>query len=60
MTVNPNAPQGTTPPERLPLRWGLILVATALAMAVGFVLGGPLVAMGLGLTTVTALHAILA
>jgi hypothetical protein len=60
MTVNENDPQGTTPPERLPLRWGVILVAAALAMAVGFALGGPLVALGLGLTTVTTLHAVLA
>ncbi|MFI2620545.1 hypothetical protein [Streptomyces sp. NPDC018584] len=47
-------------PERLPLRWGVILTAAALAAAVAFIAGGPLAALGTAWMVVGTLHAVMA
>jgi hypothetical protein len=47
-------------PERLPLRWGVILMAAAGAGAAAFAAGGPLAAIGVAGLVVTTLHKVLA
>ncbi|GGV68668.1 hypothetical protein GCM10010277_78100 [Streptomyces longisporoflavus] len=46
--------------EPLPLRWGVILTAAALAAAVTFVVGGPLAALGAVSVVVSTLHTVMA
>jgi hypothetical protein len=47
-------------PERLPLRWGVIIMAAAGAGAVAFAAGGPLAAIGVASLVATTLHKVLA
>ena len=47
-------------PERLPLRWGVILMASASAGAVAFAAGGPLAAIGTASVVLATLHTVLA
>jgi hypothetical protein len=46
-------------PERLPLRWGLILVAATAAGAAAFTVGGTLAALGAACLVVSTLHKVL-
>jgi hypothetical protein len=59
-TVRRNTTTNTNPPERLPLRWGVIGGAAIAAGAVAFAVGGPLVAIGTACLTLTTLHKVLA
>jgi hypothetical protein len=52
-------PEGNDP-ERLPLRWGVILLATVGAGVTAFMIGGPLAAIGVAGLVVSTLHKILA
>lgn len=47
-------------PERLPLRWGVIIMAAAGAAAAVFAAGGLFAAIGTAGVVVTTLHAVLA
>ncbi len=47
-------------PERLPLRWGVILMAAVGAGAVAFAVAGPLAAIGTAGFVVSTLHKALA
>ena len=47
-------------PERLPLRWGVILMASAETGVVAFAAGGPLAAIGTASVVLAALHKVLA
>ena len=68
MTATPNPSSGSNPgsnqspsqPERLPQRWGLIFIGASVAGAVGFAIGGPLVAFGAAAGAISLLHQILA
>lgn len=54
------APAPGSDPERLPLRWGVIIMAAAGAGAVAFAAGGPLAAIGVASLVATTLHKVLA
>ena len=47
-------------PERLPLRWGLIVITAAAAGAAVFPVGGPLAAVGTVCLVAGTLHSVLA
>ncbi len=47
-------------PERLPLRWGVILMAAVCTGAAAFIVGGPLAAIGVAGFVVSTLHKVLA
>lgn len=46
-------------PERLPLRWGVIIIGALLGGAVGYILAGPFPGVGTVLAVATALHTFL-
>ncbi|MGW0776536.1 hypothetical protein ACWD01_23430 [Streptomyces sp. NPDC002835] len=50
----------TPSPEPLPQRWGLILTAAAMAGLVGFMAGGPIVALVAASGAVGLLHKVMA
>lgn len=47
-------------PERLPLRWCVILMASAAAGVLAFAAGGPLAAIGTASVVLATLHKVLA
>jgi hypothetical protein len=47
-------------PERLSLRWALIVIVAAAAAAGAFTVGGPLAALGTACLVVSTLHRVLA
>lgn len=47
-------------PERLPLRWGVIVIVAAGAGAAAFAAGGLLAAIGVASLVMTTLHKVLA
>jgi len=53
-------PVAGSDPERLPLRWGVIIMAAAGAGAAVFAVGGLLAAIGVAGVVVTTLHKVLA
>lgn len=59
ITRTSTTPEPPTGPERLPLRWGLIIIGALLGGAVGYTLAGPFLAMGTVLAVSTALHTFL-
>ncbi len=54
----PPAPSGG--PERLPLRWGVILIAAGAAGAAAFTAGGAIAALGAVCLVASTLHKVLA
>lgn len=54
-----HSPSEGNAPERLPLRWGLILIAAVGAGTAAFAVGGPLAAIGLAALIVSTLHKVL-
>ncbi|MFC0504185.1 hypothetical protein [Micromonospora costi] len=46
-------------PPRLPQRWAIIAMVTAAAAIVGYLVGGPLAAIGAGATVLVAAHEVL-
>lgn len=59
-TIRPRGKAGTSSPERLPLRWGFILVVAAAAGMIAFTIGGLLAAFGAAALVISTLHKILA
>jgi hypothetical protein len=47
-------------PERLPLRWGVILIAAGAAGAAAFTVGGAIAALGAACLVASTLHKVLA
>jgi hypothetical protein len=58
--VRPNPQFGSNDLERLPLRWGVILMAAIGTGAAAFMAGSTLAAIGVAGMVVTALHKVLA
>jgi hypothetical protein len=58
--VRQNPRSESIDPERLPLRWGVILMAAVSVGAAAFAAGGPLAAIGLAGLVVSTLHRVLA
>lgn len=56
---NPHQPHSNDP-ERLPLRWGVILMAAVGAGATAFAAAGPLAAIGTVGLVISSLHKVLA
>jgi hypothetical protein len=54
------SPAAGSDPERLPLRWGVIIMAAAGAGVAAFAAGGLLAAIGVAGVVVTTLHKVLA
>ncbi|MFG1777668.1 hypothetical protein ACGFIG_14710 [Micromonospora sp. NPDC049048] len=46
-------------PQRLPQRWAIIAMVTAAAATIGYLVGGPLAAIGAGTTVLVAAHRVL-
>ena len=59
-TVRPHPETETNGPERLPLRWGVILATAVGAGMVAFMAGGMLAAIGAVGLVVSMLHKVLA
>ena len=55
----PATPPPSPDPQRLPLRWAIIAMLTAAAGAIGFVVGGPVVAITAAAAVAVAAHTIL-
>jgi hypothetical protein len=54
------SPVAGSAPERLPLRWGVIVIVAAGAGAAAFAAGGLLAAIGVASVVMTTLHKVLA
>jgi hypothetical protein len=55
----PQSPATASGPERLPLRWGVILIAAATAGAAAFTAGGAIAALGAACLVASTLHKVL-
>ena len=54
------SPVTSNDPERLPLRWGVIVIVAAGAGAAAFAVGGLLAAIGVASLVMSTLHKVLA